>query len=373
MIWLLFALLTGAAVMSVLWPLARKSDAADASASDIAFFEQQIAEIDRESAEGRLAAADAETARTEAARRLLRARGMDQRRWGAGAASSSRRNALVAAAGAILLIPAFALLLYGKLGHPNLPDAALEARLEAKPGHSDVASAVARIEAHLAEHPDDGRGYEVIAPFYLRNGRAAEAAAAYEKALRLLGPTPHRYNALGEARVLASEGRVTPEAIQAFEAALALDPKSAMARFYIGLEAAQNGEREKAENVWSELLADGPADAPWRPRVEALLAQLRGAPAPEAPQASAEGAKIAAMPDGQRLDAIRSMVERLRGKLEQNGADVEGWLRLIRAYSVLAETEKAKTALDGAHKALEQDKDGLARVDALARELGVGG
>ncbi|PWB95705.1 c-type cytochrome biogenesis protein CcmI [Methylosinus sporium] len=368
MIWLLFALLTGAAVMSVLWPLARKSDAADAAAPDIAFFEEQIAEIERESAEGRLSAADAETARTEAARRLLRARGASS-----GAAAFSRRNAIVAAASAIVLIPALALLLYGKLGRPDLPDASLEARLEAKPGHTDIASAVARIEAHLAEHPEDGRGYEVIAPFYLRNGRPAEAAAAYEKALRLLGPTPHRHNALGEARVLASEGRVTPEAMREFEAALALDPKSAMARFYKGLEAAQQNEREKAEQIWSELLADGPADAPWRPRVETLLAQLRGAPAPESAPASEEGAKIAAMPEAQRMDAIRTMVERLRGKLEQDGADVEGWLRLIRAYSVLAETEKAKTALDGARKALAQDKDGLARVDALARELGVGG
>ena len=368
MIWLLFALLTGAAVMSVLWPLARKSDAVDASAADIAFFEEQIAEIERESAEGRLASADVETARTEAARRLLRARGTS-----ASEASFSRRNAIIAAAGAILLIPAFALLLYGKLGRPELPDASLEARLEAKPGHTDIASAVARIEAHLAEHPEDGRGYEVIAPFYLRNGRPAEAVAAFEKALRLLGPTAHRHNALGEARVMASEGRVTAEAKRDFEAALALDAQSPMARFYVGLEAAQNGDREKAGDLWSKLLADGPADAPWRARVEALLTQLRGASPTEPAPSSDEGAKIAAMPEGQRMDAVRSMVERLRGKLEQNGADVEGWLRLIRAYSVLAEAEKAKTALDGARKALAQDRDGLARVDALARELGVGG
>ncbi len=100
---------------------------------------------------------------------------------------------------------------------------------------------------------------------------------------------------------------------------------------------------------------------------------MRAAPAAAAPQASEEGAKIAAMPEGQRLDAIRGMVERLAAGCEQKGADVEGWLRLIRAYSVLAETEKAKNALDDARKALEQDKDGLARVDALAHELGVGG
>ncbi|MBY6240772.1 c-type cytochrome biogenesis protein CcmI [Methylosinus sp. Sm6] len=362
MIWLVFALLTGAAVMSVLWPLARRGEAADPAATDIAFFEEQIAEIDRESAEGRLSREDGEIARAEAARRLLRARAAR-----AGEAKPSRRNAVAAAAFAILVVPALALLVYSRLGHSNLPDLPLQARLEAAPAHSDLASAVARIEAHLAEHPEDGRGYEVVAPFYLRNGRAADAVDAYQKALRLLGPTPQRHASLGEARVMAEKGRVSEEAQRDFEAALALDPKSAISRYYIGLAAAQNGERDKAIDLWSKLLGDSAPDAPWRERVTALLAQLRGAPASE------DGAKIAAMPQGAQLQAIRSMVERLRGRLEQNGEDVEGWLKLIRAYSVLDEAAQAKTALDGARKALANDRDGLARVDALARELGVGG
>lgn len=362
MIWLVFALLTGAAVMSVLWPLARRGEAADPAASDIAFFEEQIREIDRESADGRLASTDVETARAEAARRLLRARAAR-----AGEGGTSRRNALIAAAGAIVLVPALTLLLYMRIGHSELPDLPLQARLDAAPGHSDIASAVARIEAHLAQHPEDARGYEVVAPFYLRNGRVNDAVDAYQKALRLLGPTPQRHASLGEARVLAAQGRVSEEAKQEFEAALALDPKSAISRYYIGLAAAQNGERDAAIDIWSKLLDDSPADAPWRARVAALLEQLRGAPASE------EGAKIAAMPQGAQLDAIRTMVERLRGRLEQNGEDVDGWLKLIRAYRVLDEAEKAKTALDGARKALAADKDGLARVEALARELGVGG
>lgn len=366
MIWLVFALLTGAAVMSVLWPLARRGEPVDPAATDIAFFEEQIAEIDRESAEGRLSLADAETARAEAARRLLRARAAL-----AGEAQSSRRNALIAAAGAILVIPALALFIYSRIGHSSLPDLPLQARLEAAPGHTDIATAVARIEAHLAQHPADGRGYEVVAPFYLRNGRFAEAIDAFEKALRYLGATPQRHASLGEARVLAERGRVSDEAKRDFEAALALDPRSPISRFYIGLAAAQGGDKDRAIEVWSKLLEDSPADAPWRPRVTALLAQMRGGA--DAPQASEEGAKIAAMPEAARLEAIRSMVERLRDRLERNGDDVEGWLKLIRAYSVLDEAEKAKTALDGARKALAKDKDGLARVDALARELGVGG
>ncbi|ATQ68402.1 MULTISPECIES: c-type cytochrome biogenesis protein CcmI [Methylosinus] len=362
MIWLVFALLTGAAVMSVLWPLARRGEAADPATTDIAFFEEQIAEIDRETNEGRLSPQDRETARAEAARRLLRARAAL-----GGDAKASRRNAVVAAAFAIVVVPALALFVYSRLGHSDLPDLPLQARLEAAPAHSDLASAVARIEAHLAEHPEDGRGYEVVAPFYLRNGRAADAIDAFAKALRLLGPTPHRHASLGEARVMAEKGRVSEEAQRDFEAALALDPKSAIARYYIGLAAAQNGERDKAIDIWSKLLADATPDAPWRERVAALLEQLRGAPAGEA------GAKIAAMPQAAQQQAIRSMVERLRDRLEQNGDDVEGWLKLIRAYSVLDEAEKAKAALDGARKALANDMDGRARVDALARELGVGG
>ncbi len=70
MIWLVFAFLTGVAVMAVLAPLAMRGGSKDASAADIAFFEEQIAEIERERAEGELEAAEAEAAKTEAARRF---------------------------------------------------------------------------------------------------------------------------------------------------------------------------------------------------------------------------------------------------------------------------------------------------------------
>ena len=39
------------------------------------------------------------------------------------------------------------------------------------------------------------------------------------------------------------------------------------------------------------------------------------------------------------------MVEGLAARLAQNGGDAQGWLRLIRAYSVLHETDKARDAL----------------------------
>lgn len=371
MIWLIFALLTGAAVMAVLAPLAMRGQAENESAADVAFFEEQIVEIERERAEGRLDAADAEAAKTEAARRLLRAEAAPKSR-----VVASRKLALAAALAAIVAIPAIALTLYARLGNSDMPDMPLTARLESAPDRQDLAGAVARIEQHLREHPEDGRGYEVIAPYLLRTGRGEEAVRAYSEALRLLGATAARHAALGEARVVLAQGVVTPEARKDFEAALALDPAAPEARYYLGVAAAQAGEKDKAIEIFSKMAADAPADAAYLKAVNAQLAILRGeasAPAVASGPSSEQGKAIAAMPADQRQAMIRSMVDRLASRLETKGDDVEGWLKLIRAYSVLAETEKAKQAVTDARKALASKQGDVARIEALAKELNIGG
>ena len=66
----------------------------------------------------------------------------------------------------------------------------------------DVAAAIAKIEAHLVQHPDDGRGYEVLVPVYLQTGRVNDAVHAASAALRLLGPTAERQALYGETLVM---------------------------------------------------------------------------------------------------------------------------------------------------------------------------
>jgi len=373
MIWLVFALLTGAAVMAVLAPLAMRGEVTDAGAADIAFFEEQIAEIDRERAEGRLDPADAESAKTEAARRLLRAEAAPRAR-----AARSRKAAVAAALLAIVAIPALALTLYWRLGNVGMSDMPLTARLESAPDRNDLAGAVARIEQHLREHPEDGRGFEVVAPYYLRTGRGEDAIDAYSKALKLLGATAARHAALGEARMIVAQGTVTPEAKKDFEAALDLESDNVMAQYYLGVAAAQAGEKDRAIEIFEKMAAGAPEDAPYLKAVRGQLAMLRGETEPPPPvatqgPASAQGKAIAAMPAQERQAAIRTMVDRLASRLETRGDDVEGWLRLIRAYSVLSETEKAKKALADARKALADKQDDVARIEALARELNIGG
>jgi cytochrome c-type biogenesis protein CcmH len=364
MLWLIFAVFTSVAVLAVLWPLAKAPRGFARREIGIAIYKAQLAEIERDEAQHLVAPEDAQGAKAEAARRLM-----------AGAAiepppAASRTRARLASVGVVIFVPVLALTLYVTIGHPDIPDAPLAARLDVSPARVDLAAAIARVEAHLAQHQDDGRGYEVLAPVYLRMGRAGDAVNAARAALRLLGETPARHALYGEALVAAANGVVTPEAKQSFEAAAAKDPLAAEPRFFLGLAAEQEGDKARARDIWSRLVAEAPEDAPW---AQALRERLTALGAGPATTQGGLAAKIEALPEAGRMNAIRGMVDGLAARLAQNGQDLEGWLRLVRSYTVLHEPGKARSALIDAKRSLAGDPGAIARIEALARELGLEG
>ena len=96
----------------------------------------------------------------------------------------------------------------------------------------------------------------------------------------------------------------------------------------------------------------------------------------EAGQASAgDNAKAPAAeaPAGGQAAMIRGMVDRLAGRLKENGADLDGWLRLIRSYAVLNEPGKAREAAASASKQFASEPEALTRIEALTGELGIPG
>jgi len=70
---------------------------------------------------------------------------------------------------------------------------------------------------------------------------------------------------------------------------------------------------------------------------------------------------------------IRGMVEQLATRLHQDGSDVDGWLRLLRAYMVLGDRDKAKAAVAEARGALAREPAKLRLLDEGIKGLGVGG
>ncbi|MEP9355184.1 c-type cytochrome biogenesis protein CcmI [Xanthobacter sp. KR7-65] len=391
------ALMTALAALAVLWPLSRARTAKATREADLAVYRDQLAEIARDAKAGRLPAAEAEAARVEVARRMLAADALREGESSATTpagldgtdASAAARRRRAAALAALLFVPAFAAALYATMGSPGLPGAPLAERLTAAPDRSDVAILVRRVEEHLQKNPNDGQGYEILAPIYLRLGRPEDAARAYGEAIRILGPTAERQSSRGEALVVAAEGLVTADAARAFALALALDPSEPRSAYFLGLAAEQDGRAPDAARIWSDMLARAPAGAPYRPMVAAALARVGGAPpsissppgtppmaapTPGQPGPAAADVAAAAQMSPQDRDAmVRGMVDRLAERLAQQPEDIEGWLRLIRAYGVLGEKAKAEAALKSARTAFKDDAAALARLDAAEKALAEGG
>jgi cytochrome c-type biogenesis protein CcmH len=370
-LWFVFALMTAAAIFAVLWPLGQSTNAQ--AGSDIAVYRDQLDEIERDRAAGLIGAAEAEAARVEVSRRLIAAADAAEFTHVLPIGSPLwRRRAL--SVGAVILLPGIAAAFYLALGSPQLPGQPLAERVPGAHQGRSIASLVSEAEAHLERNPDDIRGYEVLAPVYLRMGRFADAVRARRKLLTLGGESAGRQSDLGEALVAAANGVVTAEAKSAFERAMVLDPEELKARFYIGLAAEQDGNRAKAADIWRAMTKNAPTDAPWVPIVREALARVdaqssNAVPGPTADDIAAAGA----MSEKDRGDMIRNMVARLADRLKENGSDVEGWQRLLRAYLVLGEREKAISAADAAKRALANDADKLRRIEDTIKSLGLEG
>jgi cytochrome c-type biogenesis protein CcmH len=369
--WLLFALMTAAAMFAVLWPLARHKGAVR-SGSDVAIYRDQLDEIDRDVATGLIAPREAEAARVEISRRLLAAADAQDITSAAPASTTWRRRAVAVVA--LAALPVGAAGLYLALGSPTLPGQPHAERNVVPPEMQTVERLVAQVEARLEADPKDGRGWEVLAPVYLRMGRFADAVKARRNALALNGETADRQADLGEALIAFGNGVVTAEAKTALERAVALDANHVKARYFLGVAAEQDGRPLDAALIWRAMLANAPPDAPWADFVRQAVARVEGkAPAP-APGPSADDMEAAAqLSPEQRTAMIRGMVEKLAGRLKFDGSDVDGWLRLVRSYMVLGERDNAIAAARDARRALAGDAEKLKRIDELVKGLGLEG
>ena len=359
MIWAFFAFLTLFAVFMAIAPFLRRGRAGadDPRADAIAFYKSQMAEIERDGATGMMSPADAESARAEAARRLLAA----ERAATPTRVSATMRGMAIAI---VLFVPLFAATLYSRLGAPSMPDRPRAARNAEETTETQVASAVMNLEKHLQANPDDGRGWELLAPVYAKLGRPEDAVRAFRQSLRANGETAARQADLGEALVFLEKGQVGEEARQAFARAFELDNRPGKPRFYLGLAAEQSGDPAKAIGIWTKLIDDSNPNSPLAQNLRERIARLGGTPA---------AAAIANLPPDEQKAAIRQMVDNLAAKLSKDGGDIDAWSRLVRAYAVLKENDKARSALADARKANATDPAAGAQLNALARELGLEG
>ena len=324
----------------------------------IEVYRSQLRDLDAEVARGQVPASEEKAMRNEIARRILAESNVNPANAGAGA------SPLVASMFA-LMIPAIALPAYIYAGNPSQRDTPLSVRLSNAVANNDLDAMTAQVERHLAERPDDVNGWKILASVYAQLGRYLDSANAYQQVLRLEQPTTETYAELGEALVMEGQGIVSSTAAQAFQAALALNANNPKAAYYQALALKQGGNTAAAREKFEALLQTSPADAPWRKVIQKELADL--AKAPQLTEQQMAASKEMQAEDRQQM--IKSMVDGLEQKLTSNGDDIDGWLRLIRARTVLGETDRAREALLRAQSLFRDKPPLIASLDALAREL----
>lgn len=380
LLWVILACLTAVVLFFVLRPLARGEETVPArDAYNATVYRDQLEEIDSDQARGLIGDAEAEAARLEVARRLLSA---DEVATTESAPTCSGTRARVLSIVVALALPLAVLGVYLIYGSPQLPDQPLTARLNDPALEQNFGALVARVEARLRAFPEEGEGWDVIAPVYLSARRYGDAVDAYRNAIQILGPSAKRLSGFGQALVLEKDGLVTEDARVSLERALALDETLVEPRVLLAIAKEQDGDFDAAIEDWRGLMDREGADERWRSMVEARIANAEalrsGAPPPEAearmPSRGPSAADIAAaqrMSPDDRQAMVEGMVTRLAQRLAQDGDDLAGWLKLVRAYTVLDRRDEAQEALARAKSQFGDNAQAIQQLDALAAELGL--
>lgn len=383
--WIVAAVMTAAVVVLLVPPLLRRPGAGEAAraAYDLEVYRDQLAELERDEARGVINAAQAAAAKAEIGRRMLAV----SEEAPQPPSPAATRSARILAGLLVIAVPLGAVTVYGRLGSPGTPAEPLASRnldQERAGPPKRVLAAMETLKAELAKNPDDAQGWSILGQAYAKMGRFDEAIDALRKAATLAKDDLEIQGTYAEALTSANSGTVPEEARKRFETILAKDPRDTRARFYVALSRHQAGDLKGALERFQALMKDSPADAPWIPVVSGEIATIAKAlnldPAKETPRplpaeqppaqqpsaqqppmagadpgaAGPEAAGPMAGAGGDREQMIRGMVAGLAAKLEANPSDIDGWLKLVRSYSVLGEPDKA---LDAARKAKAQAPD----------------
>jgi cytochrome c-type biogenesis protein CcmH len=414
-LWIILTLMVAVAAAVLTIPLVRRHEArADARAATLAVLRDQLADVDVQLAAGTIPPADAEGLRTEIKRRMLAAGHIPE-----DAARPMGSKALAGVAiGLAAMVALAAGALYSTMGKPGMggqsaPVAANAAAPAAEAqAAGEVATLVAGLERKMQENPSDPEGWRMLGWSYFQVSRFADSAAAYAKAVALKPDGVGYQSAYGEALVQAANGQVTPAAADAFAKARAQDGSDARARYFLGVLKQQQGDNKGALDDWITLLGESPGDAPWVPQLRGIIEEtalaakidvsarlaaivpptsggatvaappmpgLAGAAAAAAPAGVMPGpspeqvAGAAAMSARDRNAMINGMVEGLAAKLKANPKDEAGWLRLMRARTVLGDNAAATRARNDALAAFAGDAATQARIRAAAVEMGIPG
>jgi cytochrome c-type biogenesis protein CcmH len=314
----------------------------------LAVYRRQMAELDELADRGLLAEGERRSVRAETGRRLLAAADRAEPKL-----KSSGPGLILAAAAAVPLMAAG---FYLGLGAPDFADQPFAHRLAdwraADASTLTPPQMAAVLRAVAAERPGDPEPLHNLAIAEFESGQPLEATQALQRAISLAPRRADLWELLGASEVARSNGQIGADATAAFRRALALDPKAPMPRYYLARARIDAGDIAGGLAELRAVQAQLPPDDPRRRVLSQEIAQLSGAPPPANAAAPAVGGP-----------QIQAMVDGLAARLKASPDDPAGWVRLVRAYSVLGETDRRDATLTEARRRYAGHADVLAALD----------
>jgi cytochrome c-type biogenesis protein CcmH len=310
--WLMAAAMTLLVVGVLAVPLLKRTlqpGGADQDRSNVALYHDQLAELERDRAQGVLSEAQFEQAKMELGRRLLADVG------GGDAGAPARAGGRWRYA-ALACVPVVAAVAYLALGTPLATDPALLAAHTSADQTAQLHALVERLRSRLAANPEDAEASVLLARSLLLLGRTQESADVYARAVALVPDSPQVHADYADVLVRAADGVWSPQASAALAKALALDGSNPKALWLAGAEAYARNDYGAALGHWEKLAPMAEPGSEVARIIEQNLSDLRARIA-AAPAVSEQAVKpaAAAAPGAQAATNAVSGVVTLDAKL----------------------------------------------------------
>ncbi|WP_043310532.1 c-type cytochrome biogenesis protein CcmI [Pseudomonas sp. ML96] len=232
----------------------------DRTALNVALYQERLAELTAQRDAGTLTVEQFDAGQAEAARELL----ADTE--GSGAGRSQRLGKALPLLIA-LAIPGLAFGLYWHWGASQ--------ELTAMQERPTMDQMTARLEQAVKDNPESAEAWYFLARMYMSEGRASEAARAYEQAVRIAGRQPELLGQWAQALYFAGDKQWSAQLQALTDEALKLDPAEVTSLGLLGIAAFEDERFNDAIDYWQRLLAQMPAEDPSRGAIQVGIDKAR--------------------------------------------------------------------------------------------------
>ncbi|WP_431474954.1 c-type cytochrome biogenesis protein CcmI [Marinobacter sp. KM021] len=205
-----------------------------------------------------------------------------------------RRSAMVVALAVVLLLPAGTFLAYDRWGAMEQVEQYLTMQEMNASGGEQVARVselAEQLRNRLEANPDNPDGWAMLGQTYMRIERYEDAAQAFRRLAEAVEEDPASsavaYGLSAQALFFTTEGQMTPEVVEAIEAAQALNPDEVNSLGLLGISAFSQQNYQGAIEYWErivEVAPDHPQIASIRGGIDESYRRLgQQPPAPEEP------------------------------------------------------------------------------------------